>query len=235
MGRAYSFRPRPWQWLLAAAACAAGVALGNWQQGRAEAKQALGARFEQALLAPALELAWPVNKEDVIGKRVAARGTFDAQKTVLLDNKMLNGRVGYEVLTPLKLSGAPGHVLVDRGWAAAGPSRAQLPEIETPNVEVRVEGLAQARLPHALQTGPERTGKVRQNLDLDAFARESGLPLAPVVLQEWSGPDDGLVRERLRPDSGADMHRAYALQWYSLAGLAVVLATVFSFKRDRPH
>ena len=176
-----------------------------------------------------------MNKQDVVGRRVAARGAFDAEKTVLLDNKILNGRVGYEVLTPLKLAGVPGYLLVDRGWAAAGASRAQLPRIETPNGEVHLEGIAQERLPHAFQTGPASSGKVRLNLDLDAFAKESGLALAPVVLEQLSGPADGLVRERPRPDSGVDMHRAYALQWYSLAALALVLATVFSFKRDQPR
>ena len=231
MARGYSFRPRLWHWLLAGAACAAGIALGNWQGRRAEEKRALGERFEQALHAPALELAWPGNKEDVLGRRIAVRGTFEAERTVFLDNKILNGRVGYEVVTPLKLSTAPAHVLVDRGWAPAGASRAQLPAVATPQGEVRIEGLAQERFAHALQGGPASGGKVRQNLDVDAFAKESGLALVPLVLEELSGPADGLVRERPRPDTGVDVHRAYALQWYSLAALAVVLAAVFSFKR----
>ena len=233
MSRAYSFRPRIWHWLLAAAACAAGIALGNWQTRRAEEKRALGERFEQALRAPAFELSWPASKQDLLGRRVAARGTFDAERTVFLDNKILKGRLGYEVVTPLRLSSAPAHVLVDRGWVMAGASRAQLPEVQTPKGEVRIEGLAQERLPHALQSAPSAGGKVRQNLELDAFAKESGLTLAPFVLEELSGPADGLERERPRPDAGADVHRAYALQWYSLAALAVILAVVFSIKRDQ--
>ncbi|MGH8739762.1 MAG: SURF1 family cytochrome oxidase biogenesis protein, partial [Burkholderiales bacterium] len=48
----YSFRPRLWAVALAAAACAAGIALGNWQAGRAEEKRALGARLAQAMGAP---------------------------------------------------------------------------------------------------------------------------------------------------------------------------------------
>lgn len=231
MPRGYSFRPRAWPWLLAAAACAGGIALGNWQSGRAEQKRAAGARYEQALHSPALELAWPVRKEDALGRRVAARGTFDAAHTVLLDNRILNGRAGYEVVTPLKLSAGPGNVLVERGWVAAGASRARLPEFATPAGEVRIEGLAVERLPHALSTGAAEHGRVRQNLDLAAFAAESRLELAPLVLEQLSGPADGLLRERPRPDFGVDMHRAYALQWYSLAVLAVLLAVVFSFKR----
>jgi len=231
MARGYSFRPRLWPWLLAAAACAAGIALGNWQSRRAEEKRALGARFEEALRAPPLELAWPLKAEDVLGRRIVARGTFDAERTVLLDNKILNGRVGYEVVTPLKLSSAQVRVLVDRGWAPAGASRAQLPVIDTPKGEVRIEGLAQRRFAHALDSGPPSAAKVRQNLEIDSFAKETGLTLVPLVLEELSGPPDGLVREPPHADTRVDMHRAYALQWYCLAALAIVLAGVTSFKR----
>jgi cytochrome oxidase assembly protein ShyY1 len=31
-----------------------------------------------------------------------------------------------------------------------------------------------------------------------------------------------------------DMHEAYALQWYSLAALAVILALALSFRRVEP-
>ncbi|HEY6821799.1 MAG TPA: SURF1 family protein [Burkholderiales bacterium] len=231
MARGYSFRPRLWPWLLAAAACAAGIALGNWQSRRAEEKRTLGERFEEALRAPPLELSWPLKEQDVLGRKVAARGTFDAERTVLLDNKILNGRVGYEVVTPLKLSSAQVHVLVDRGWVPAGASRAQLPAIDAPKGEVRIEGLAQRRLAHALEGGPPSGGQVRQNLEIEGYAKETGLTLLPLVLEELSGPPDGLVREPPHADTRVDMHRAYALQWYCLAALAVVLAAATSFKR----
>jgi len=40
-----------------------------------------------------------------------------------------------------------------------------------------------------------------------------------------------LLREWPRPDAGVDMHKSYALQWYSLAALAVVLFVALSFRR----
>ena len=42
---------------------------------------------------------------------------------------------------------------------------------------------------------------------------------------------DGLLREWPRPDAGIERHESYALQWYSLAALAVILAAVLSFRR----
>ena len=211
MPAGYSFRPRAWALLLAALACAAGIALGNWQTRRAEEKRTLGAELAK--------------------KQVAARGTFLPQHTVLLDNKLRHGRPGYEVITPLKLANSEMHVLVNRGWIAAAPTRAELPQVRTPQGEVQVEGIALERLPHALQVGRSSQGKVRQNLDIKAYGEETGLRLQPIVIEQHSAIDDALVREWPRPDAGIEKHESYALQWYSLAALAVVLAAVFSFRK----
>jgi cytochrome oxidase assembly protein ShyY1 len=51
------------------------------------------------------------------------------------------------------------------------------------------------------------------------------------VIEQHSHADDGLLREWPRPDTGVEKHEAYALQWYALAGLAVVLFIVLSFRR----
>jgi surfeit locus 1 family protein len=125
------------------------------------------------------------------------------------------------------------HVLVNRGWVPAGPSRGELPKVPAPAGSVRVEGLALARLPQALEAGPAPRGRVRQNLELDAFARETGLRLQPIVIQQYSPADDGLLRDWPRPDTGVEKHESYALQWYSLAALAVVLLVVLSVRRVR--
>ena len=76
---------------------------------------------------------------------------------------------------------------------------------------------------------------MRQSLDIAAFAAETGLALEPRVIEQHSAADDGLLREWPRPDAGVEMHESYAMQWYSLAGLALALALVFSFRRDAPH
>jgi surfeit locus 1 family protein len=215
MPAGYSFRPRIWAFALAAAGCAAFIALGNWQARRAEEKRALGAQSET--------------------KRMSIAGEFLPRFTVLLDNKLRKGRPGYEVLTPLRLADSKLHVLVNRGWVAAAATRAVLPEVRTPAGQVRIEGIAQARLAQAMQLEDRGVhGPVRQNLELAAYAAETGLALQPFVLEQHAGPDDGLARDWARPDAGVDKHEAYALQWYSLAALAVVLVLVLSFHRVEP-
>jgi surfeit locus 1 family protein len=167
----------------------------------------------------------------VVRKRVAARGRFVAERSVLLDNKLRRGRPGYEVVTPLRLAGSERHVLVNRGWVAAAPRRDELPQIRTPQAELRIEGIALERLPHALQAGAPSAGRVRQNLDLASFAAETGLRLEPLVIEQRSEVPDGLARDWPAPDFGVEKHESYALQWYLFAALAIVLVVVLSIRR----
>jgi len=208
MPRGYSFRPRLWALALAAAACAAGIALGNWQSRRADEKHALAEHVQRIMVA----------------------GEFLPERSLLLDNKMRGGRAGYEVVTPLRLAEGI-HVLVNRGWVVAPPRREQLPEVATPAGRVRVEGVVLTRLPRALKLGEPAKGRVRQSVDLKEFAAESGLALQAFVIEQHSDTRDGLARDWPPPDAGVEKHQAYAFQWYSLAALAVVLALVLSFRR----
>lgn len=205
------FRPCWWAALLAAAGCGAGVLLGNWQSGRAEDKRAAAAAE----------------------KRITLRGTLLARHTVYLDNKIHRGRAGYHVVQPLRLAGG-GHVLVNRGWVAAGPRRDRLPEVSTPAGEVAVEGVRLARFPRAMNAGARPDGPVWQNLEFNEFAAWSGLLLEPYALEQHSALEDGLAREWPRVDAAVDKHRSYALQWYSLAALSVVMFVVLGFRRDAP-
>ena len=229
----YSFRPRAWALAAAAGACAAGIALGSWQAGRAAEKRSLGAELERALRSAPIELgSAESNPRELAWKHVAARGRFVEAHTVYLDNKLRRGRPGYEVVTPLRLNGA--HVLVNRGWIQAGVSREVLPEVRTPPGVVRLQGVALERLPRVLEAASGAPGKVRQNLDAHEFQKETGLVLLPIVIQQRSEAPDGLLREWPRPDMGVEKHESYAVQWYSLAGLAVILFVVLSFRRVGP-
>lgn len=206
MPAGYSFRPRAWAIALAAAACAAGIALGNWQSRRAEEKRQ-----------PA--------------PRVTVEGEFLPRYTVYLDNKMRRGTAGYEVVTPLKLRGSSSHVLVNRGWIEAGKTREVLPEVPTPAGEVRVEGFALERLPKLLLLEAPK-GKLRQTLDIDGYAAETGLRLEPRVIEQHSDLRDGLARDWPPRAAGVEKHKGYALQWYLLAALAVILLVVLSFRKN---
>ena len=157
-------------------------------------------------------------------------GEFLPERTVLLDNKLHHGRAGYEVVTPLRMAEGI-NVLVKRGWIEASPRREQVPEVRTPRGRLRVEGVVLSHLAQPMKLDEPAKGRVRQRLDLKEFAAETGLALQTFVIEQHSSADDGLARDWPPPDTGVDMHKAYALQWYSFAALSIVLALVFSFAR----
>ena len=208
------FRPRAWAFALALAGCAAGVALGNWQSGRAAEKRAAQASL----------------------KRVAVSGEFLPQYTVLLDLRVHRGRPGYHVVQPLRIASGNEHVIVVRGWVEADPRRERLPNIVTPRGEQRIEGIALEKLPRYLEQGvpaacqPGPAPCVRQNLLTGEFA-SWGLAVQRMVLEQTNELADGLVRDWEHPEATHLRNEMYALQWYSLAALCVILFLVLSFRR----
>jgi len=224
---------------MAACACALAVALGQWQSGRAVERRAALARLESAARAPAIEL----RREEAFDaaalarKRIAVRGEFVPRYTVLLDHRLHRGRPGYHVVQPLRLAGSDHHVIVLRGWLAAPPNRLLRPALATPPGEVRIEGIALRQLPQFLEPasaqpctpGPELC--VWQNLQVEKFAAWSGIAVAPLILEQANALEDGLNRSWERVEAGHLKNEMYALQWYSLAALSVVLFLVLSFRR----
>jgi surfeit locus 1 family protein len=96
---------------------------------------------------------------------------------------------------------------------------------------LRIEGVVLSHLPRTLKLDGPAKGPVRQSVELEEFAAESGLTLQAFFIQQHSDSGDGLARDWPPPDAGIEKHQAYSIQWYSLATLAVVLALVLSFRR----
>lgn len=208
-----SFRWQPTWWgaALAAAGCAGGIALGQWQSGRAEEKRAAAAAQVP----------------------LQVRGRLLGKHTLYMQNRPHHGKIGYYVVQPLQQPDGR-NVLVLRGWAAA----AVLPPSH--EGEVILEGVRRPALPRVYEAGPERgAANVRQNITVVEYAAWSGLQLEPYVIEQHSAlgvarppaPADPLARDWPRPESGVAKHESYAFQWYALAALSVILFLVLSVRR----
>ena len=231
--RGRTFRPGIAPGFAAAAFIALAISLGNWQARRAEEKLELGRLLDEGAKGPVLSVSSARMDASVLERRrVSARGRFVARAVLLLDNKVLHGAAGYHVLTPLKLEGSEDlHVLVNRGWIAAG-ERSAPPAVPTPEAVQTIEGIAVTPSRRFFELAPEAaSGPLRQNLVPEREEKRLGFLLQPFVIEQTSDARDGLVREWQRPDTGVDRHRSYALQWYSFAALAAVLYVALSFKR----
>mgnify|MGYP003666729305 CR=1 FL=1 len=233
MIRAYGMHPVP---LLAGIVVViVAVQLGNWQVRRAEEKREIGARIERyAGTAPqALDSVRGVQPPE--WSHGVVRGRWLPEAAMYLDNRVLDRRPGYHVLMPLELADAS-VVMVNRGWVAAGPERAVLPEIVTSSDTIEVAGRVMVPEHDPFSLADEaRDGQRWQFIDLAAYRAWSGLAPGDWVLQQNSQVADGLVRRWADPDLGEDTHRGYALQWYSLAALAAALTGYYVFRSFRKH
>ena len=153
---------------------------------------------------------------------------------MFLDNKVRDGKVGYEVVTPVRLGESQLHVLVDRGWVKAPPTRSELPSVTTPSGPVRVEGIALPPPSRFVELSEQTvTGRVWQNLRFDRYGEAYGVDLQPVLIQQHNDMGDGLVRVWSRPDTGVDVHRGYALQWFTMSGAIAILYIVLNVRRKK--
>lgn len=239
-----SDRWRRWAVLLAAlGAVAATTMLGRWQLSRAAQKEALAEELRtQSLAAPVdLGAVSPAEAADPRwrSRRVIARGHWQAARTVFLDNRQMNGRPGFYVVTPLRLSGRDDAILVQRGWVPRDlQDRTRLPEVKSPDGEVRILARIAPPPTKLYEFAGEQSGPIRQNLDLQSYARETGLVLWPVSLVQLDdpgapGPHDGLARQWPQPAVDVHKHYGYAAQWFALAALIAGLYVWFQLLRPR--
>jgi surfeit locus 1 family protein len=235
-------KPAGWPRMLPTFATIAAVTLfvvaGNWQRGRMEEKGRLKAQFDAA--AESAVVALPAGIVDWTPWRyrnVAATGTFDSVRQILIDNKVHAGVVGYDVVTPLKLADGRA-VLVDRGFVAAGPSRAELPPTPPPAGEVVVRGRINLPAAGYFELGHDPAiGPVWQHLDPRRYAEATGLPVLPIVIEAIAptAGDAALVRDWTAPDLGIERHRIYMMQWYAFAAMALGLWLWFAVRPRDPR
>ena len=232
-----SFPPRRPRWL-PPLATVIGIALtaaaGNWQLERAHEKERLQQAYDRAASdAPIRLTAARASMEDLRIRRVEVEGEFVRKGMVLLDNKTRNAEAGYEVVMPLKIGGSSMHVLINRGWIAAGPERARLPVIKTPDAIVKVTGMALVPGRFLELSKVEDSGPVWQNLTVVRYVARTGLQVQPVVVQQQNDLDDGLLRSWEPPDFGIATHYGYAVQWFLFCGLIIFLYLFFHVKPSR--
>lgn len=210
--------------LAAAAVVIAAASLGQWQLRRADEKRALQAQLDAA--AASAPIAMPAQRADpasLDGRRVSVRGRWVAERTVFVDNRTYKGVAGFHVVTPVRIEDSALHLLVLRGWVASDPhDRLRLPAVVTPPGVVEVEGIAQTELARVLELkaspAPGPQDRIWQNLDLERYAKWSGLALQPLVLRQSPGAEvDGLVRDWPVAGAMVDKHLGYAVQWFALA------------------
>jgi surfeit locus 1 family protein len=238
------FRPTLWPTLGAILLVAATVTLGNWQRHRAEEKGALEAQYQAmhalgpvplASLLPEVE----ASPAAIRYQEVVATGEYDARHQIYVDNRVRDGRAGYEIVTPLRIAGSDSLILVNRGWMPAPPRRDGLPPVSVPAGSQRITGRLNLPPARYLELAkPATPGPLWENLDIARIAGQYGIRLVPAVLELESPDAPGLRHDWPQPQFGREQHVSYMVQWYSLAALTVVLYLTLNWRthdRDAPQ
>jgi len=228
-----------WITLATALVVTAGLALGLWQLDRADQKLRLAASIaRQGEQAPLGNEALRGDPPSLWHRHALVRGEWVAGATVFLDNRQMNGRPGFFVLTPLRLLGSGDVLLVQRGWVVRNfVDRTQVPAVPTPAGTVTLSVRLAPPPPKLYELGAGEPGPIRQNTDLDAYAREFQLPLLPVTAVQLGDTADGLSRNWPQPATDVHKHHGYAFQWFGLSTLFTLLYVWFQIiaPRRRPR
>lgn len=204
--------------------CCGFTALGVWQLQRLAWKRDLIARVDARVHAPPVpppaSRAWSRADEY---RRVRVSGVFENDRETLVQAVTELGP-GFWVMTPLKTA-AGQEILVNRGFTPPDAVARSVHAAAAPTTEATVTGLLRLTEPHggflrANQPGPGRW----YSRDVAAIARARGLEnVAPYFIDAEASPNaagwphGGLTVVRF-PNS----HLAYALTWFSLAGMSVL-------------
>lgn len=208
--------------------------LGFWQLDRAEEKQLLLDRIEQRANQQATT--WkPANDVRRHTYKPYRLEGFYQGESFLLDNRIRDGQVGYEVLSVFELISGD-KLLVNRGWVKAGQYRQELPAIDVPAGSVSLRGyfyLPEGEIP-VLKDIPFESGWPKRIQQIRWQEIENSLNAKLITQSEFRLADDnqaghyrtGWPKTAMLPAK----HIGYATQWFALAFALVVLTILATIK-----
>jgi cytochrome oxidase assembly protein ShyY1 len=224
---------RRWAGYAAAAACVVAVMVlpGNWQWARYQQRSASNSRVEAGATASPAPVAAVLPRGDGIvpldaaSTRVTAGGRYDPERELLARHRTVNGRVGFEVITPLRLDDGSA-VLVDRGWIEAIPGDASARPNIPPAPTGRVTVVGRVRLSESRPRGIERRdGRLEvRRISVPQLADQLPYPLLNgyVLLTEQTPAAGGNLTVIPVRTENAWQSGAYAFQWWVFATLVPV-------------
>lgn len=210
--------------------------LGFWQLSRAEEKKVLQLTFEQhAVKQPLLadELT-QLTETELPFRPVILQGHYQNSQTVLLDNQINQGKVGYQLLTPFVVQSGK-IFLINRGWIAGYPDR-HLPTV--PNVNGAVSIVASIYIPLgkavvlAQAKWPQAQSLVVQSVDIPKLSKHYDTEFYRYTLRLQQGYSGALNIDWPLINTAPEKHTGYAVQWFLMALALLGFWLYSSIRRD---
>jgi surfeit locus 1 family protein len=202
------------------------LGLSVWQISRGLDKKAEQAAFDSQ----SGFSAWSDGMDVRSFQKLKATGSFVADRQILLENIIIDSRLGYYVITPLRIDDDTALLLVNRGWFPRSGPEVDSGQLEVKDTRITVRGRA-GSLPRAGykmgESIPATTDWPKRAVYpvLDDVAAALGEPVQPFILLMDPEDDFGFHRHWVPEEMGPGRHYAYALQWFVmgivLAGLLI--------------
>lgn len=222
--------------------------LGVWQLDRADSKSQI--LQQQRSKAAQLELnlnslvdAFDGDAKALNGLRftpVIVTGRYLSMGTILVDNQVHQGKVGYQVYSPFQVIDSAAIILVNRGWVSVGESRQVQPTIDTPLTEQTLSGrlnYAHAKPPLWNDKYTVSQGSVWAYLPIPLYAKEFELKPLSLVLElapDVSGSQFKIAWAEI-DDEWVAKHQGYAFQWFAMALAFFIACLVLLIKKFKRH
>jgi cytochrome oxidase assembly protein ShyY1 len=247
----YRFLLTP-RWLgaavLAIAAALVMVRLGEWQLHRYEERHAINTRIDAADSTRAVPLtsvvsppsaagkAGPAPRNSVAWTKVTFTGQYDSAHEIQARGRTVDGDVGFEIVTPLRLSDGSG-VLVDRGWVPAPDAGALAAPTVPPAPTGQVTVVGQIHLSESRPTPIEhRDGRLdTRRISVPRLAEQMPFPVygAYILLTDQTPANDKAFSE-IPIDHEDDWQNAgYTVQWWLFACMTLYAYVYYARKEKQ--
>jgi surfeit locus 1 family protein len=229
------FRPRLWPTLMALVMLPILVGLGTWQLHRLVWKTELLATIAARMNGEPVPLPAAIDDPQAWAFRsVGLDGRFAGDRALQLYGRTYDGKAGVHLLTPLVRDDGTA-ILVDRGFVpiVAGSTLAEYRRQDGP---VHLEGVV--RLPESpgwFMPASKPGDNIWYAVDIPAMQAATGLRLAPFYVSArptgaagWPAATGGTEGTGVRNE-----HLNYAIFWYSMAGVLIVIYVLSSRSRQQ--
>jgi surfeit locus 1 family protein len=230
------FRPTFWATALAMPVLIVLIVLGTWQVQRLQWKNELIETRAERVGAVPIDipdaLKSPADLPDIEYRPITLTGKLRNDRAMILLNRVNNSRVGGHLIAPLELAGGQGTVMVDRGWMSLTELRAFR---AAGGASVTLDGFIRMyTVPGYFVPENDAVGHnwfFMHEAEMLAAANLSG----PVGFYVQAGPNatpPGVYPVGSVPDvSLRNSHLEYAVTWYALGAVLLVIFVIFHWKR----
>ena len=233
----YRFRPNLFPSLIIFVGLIVLVKLGYWQLARADEKKQILQDIEYRKTSQELSL----DQLDGIGDknyyRLKLQGQFDNIHYLLLDNRIYNGRPGFEVIQPFITQQRI--VLINRGWIPLADGRQVLPTIPATDGMITLTG--EVHIPTSaivlvedILNADQPWPKLIQSIVPEALAKlyqGINMPVEPWILrQDIEG--DYYQHSWIYINMSPQRHIAYAFTWFGLALALIIIYIAAATSRE---